>query len=321
MRPATLIACLAILPPAASCASGAPPDAFVSFATDSGFVSADDGARLFYRTLGSGATDIVVPLGFYLEEALSPLAAPDRRLVFFDPRARGRSDAGDRSLLSLDRQVADLDAVRRGLGIDSMVLIGWSGLGMETAVYAMRHPDRVIRLVQLAPVAARDDPHNANAYRARGTRTDTAAFALVRRRRQSGDLADDEAAYCRALRDVTSRPSLADPAHLAALPDVCRHPNEYPDSLALVFPSLVGSFRGYDWRGDLPRLTMPRLVVHGRLDAFSLEGSREWVPAGANARLLVIENAAHFPFLEQPDEVIPALEVFLRGEWPRNVER
>jgi hypothetical protein len=75
------------------------------------------------------------------------------------------------------------------------------------------------------------------------------------------------------------------------VPDVCRFPNEHPDSLGPLFQALLTSFAGYDWRDGIAGLALPRLVIHGAADAFPLEGSREWVPAGSNARLLVIDRA------------------------------
>lgn len=294
------------------CARADSDDAQTDFAVDSGHVRMDDGVRLFYKTIGDGETNVVIPMGLFLEEALRPLAASDRRLVFYDPRARGRSDAGDRRLVTLARQVADLDALRAGLGIDSMAVIGWSGLGMETAVYTMRNPARVTRLVQVAPVAARDS-FNAQAYRVRLTRTDTAAVSALRRRRESGDLADD-VAFCRAMRAITSRASFADPSHATQNPDVCGYPNELPDSLSGLFGPLLRSFQGYDWRNSIRTLDVPRLVIHGSADAFPLQGSREWVPPGSNARLLVIDSAGHFPYLERPDVFFPAVDAFLRGD-------
>src|SRR5690606_14608439 len=123
-----------------------------------------------------------------------------------------------------------------------------------------------------------------------------------------------------ALRQVTAAPSFVDPAHLSAMPDPCRHPNEYPDSLNLVFAPLLASFEGYDWRDELPRLTMPRLVIHGREDVFPLEGSREWIPAGANAGVIVIDGAGHFPFVERADAYREAVDEFLRGGWPAAAE-
>ncbi len=287
-----------------------------TFPSDTGYVDAGNGVRLFYRTVGTGPLNIVIPLDLFLEQALRPLARPPRRLVFYDPRGRGRSDAGNRNRVTLDTQVADLEALRQALGIDSMVLIGWSGLGMEMAVYTIRHPGRVMRLVQVSPVAARDQPHNPAAYRTRAERIDTTAVSALMRRNEKGEFAGDPGGYCRALAALTRTASLADPSRAGDLPDTCRFPNEYPDSLAPLFQSLLGSFAGYDWRDEIAGLTVPRLVIHGAQDAFPVEGSREWVPPGSHARLMVISNAGHFPFLERPDLFFSAVEAFLEGRWP-----
>jgi pimeloyl-ACP methyl ester carboxylesterase len=34
----------------------------------------------------------------------------------------------------------------------------------------------------------------------------------------------------------------------------------------------------------------------------------------------VIDDAGHFPFLERPDVFFQAVETFLRGSWPRDLE-
>ena len=285
-----------------------------------GFITADDGVRLFYRLVGDGPMTIVVPLGFYLEDSFVRLADPGRRLVFYDPRARGRSDAGDRSRVTLDRQVADLEVVRQGLGLDSMILIGWSGLGMEVAVYALRHPDRVIRMVQITPVAARDEPYNTRAWEARTRRMDRAALTALESRYRAGGFVDDPNGFCRDLWRVTGPANFADSMKTSLATDVCGYANEQPDSLNALFGSLLPSFAGYDWRSELSRLTLPRLVVHGAQDAFPVEGSREWAPPGSNARVLVIDRAAHFPFVEQPERLFGAIETFLRGRWPPGAE-
>lgn len=300
----------------AACADSEPASSSVALPVDSGYVVMDDSVRLFYRTVGSGEHDIVIPVAFYLEDALRPLASQDRRLVFYDPRARGRSDAGDRSIVTIDRQIADLEGLRASLGIDSMTLIGWSGLGMEMFVYTMRHPDRVRQLVQVAPVAARDAPHNARAYATRLASTDTTALRMLRERRAGGEFVSDPARHCRALNVITMPVNFADRSYADSIPDTCRFPNEYPDSLGPLFNALLGSFSGYDWRDSAAALPIRRLVIHGAEDAFPLEGSQEWVPPGSNARLLVIDGAGHFPFVERPELFFPALETFLRGTWP-----
>lgn len=281
-----------------------------------GYVTAEDGTRLFYKTIGNGPEQIVVPVGLFLEEALAPLANDERRLVFYDPRGRGRSDSPDTLRVSLDHQISDVEAIRNGLGIERMALLGWSGLGMEMVVYAMRHPDRVTRIVQVAPVAPRNTPHNDRAYAERESRIDQDALARLDEREAAGDFEADPAGYCRARTAITRVASFADPARAAEVPDVCGYPNEWAANLGPLFRALLGSFGDYDWRDELASLEVPRLVIHGADDAFPLEGSREWVEGHPGARLIVLEDAGHFPFIERPDAFFPAVDAFLDGEWP-----
>jgi proline iminopeptidase len=281
-----------------------------------GYVTAEDGTRLFYKTIGDGPEQIVVPVGLFLEEALRPLANDERRLVFYDPRGRGRSDSPDTLRVSLDHQISDVEAIRNGLGIERMALIGWSGLGMEMVVYAMRHPDRVTRIVQVAPVAPRNTPHNERAYAERASRIDQEAAARLEERRAAGEFAEDPSGFCRAQAALNRVASFADPERAGEVPDVCGYPNEWADNLGPLFRALMGSFGDYDWRAELGSLEVPRLVIHGADDAFPVEGSREWVEGHSNARLIVLEDAGHFPFIERPDAFFPAVDAFLGGEWP-----
>ncbi|MGH7566991.1 MAG: alpha/beta fold hydrolase, partial [Gemmatimonadota bacterium] len=142
-------ALLLTLFPAVACAS--PDQAAEQPSIEEGYAVMDDGTRLYYEIVGEGEPVVVVPMAMYLTEALAPLAE-GRRIVFYDPRNRGKSDAADLTTVSLDRQLLDLDQLRAGLGIEKMALIGWSGLGMEMAAYTVRHPERVTRLVQVAAV-------------------------------------------------------------------------------------------------------------------------------------------------------------------------
>jgi proline iminopeptidase len=281
-----------------------------------GYVTAQDGTRLFYKTIGDGAEQILVPVGLLLEDVLRPLANAERRLVFYDPRGRGRSDSPDTLRVSLDHQISDVEAIRSALGIERMALIGWSGLGMEMVVYAMRHPDRVTRIVQVAPVAPRNSPHNERAYAERASRIDEEALARLEDRKAAGEFADDPAGYCRARTELTRVASFAHPERASEVPDVCGYPNEWSENLEPLFRALLGSFGEYDWRDEIASLEVPRLVIHGSADAFPIEGSREWVQGHPSARLIVLEDAGHFPFVERPDAFFPAVDAFLDGEWP-----
>jgi proline iminopeptidase len=286
---------------------------------DHGYVEMEDGTRIYYELIGKpgegeGVVPVVVPMALYLSELLAPLA-DGRRMVFYDPRNRGRSDAADLASVSLERQIEDLERLREALGIERMALIGWSGLGMEMAAYAARHPDRVTRLVQVSPVPPTAAMMTASGDRRSG-RVDQAAVAFVDSLATSGEIGPAE--YCRRRRELTAPASFENRALVEKVPDPCRFENEWPPNLFPYFGALLGTFGEYDWLPAMRELDLPRLVIHGREDGIPVEGGRAWAAGFPNARFLELSPAGHYPFVEQPEAFFPAVEAFLDGEWPED---
>lgn len=281
----------------------------------SGMFATSDGTRLAWERLGAGDEVLVVPMRLYLAEHLAPLAE-GRTVLFYDPRGRGASDPADSASVSLDRAVLDLEELRAGLGIGQMALLGWSGLGMEMAVYAMRYPQRVTRLVQLSPVPPAQAIMREAGGDARATRTDTAALRRLYERFDAGEYANDPKRFCEEERRLTLPSNFADTTLASQVANVCEYANEWPLNLWPYFGALLGSFGDYDWREELQRLAVPRLVIHGREDGIPLAGARAWVAGYPTARLIELSPAGHFPFIEQRERVLSAIDEFLRGRWP-----
>jgi len=281
-----------------------------------GYATTPDSVRLWYRVVGDGPQTVIVPNALYHVDRLDGLATPGRRLVLYDPRGRGRSDSVPAGKVSLTHNLADVEAIRLAVNADSFAVIGWSGMGMEMVVYALRHPGRVTRLVQLAPVAARWVPWSDSLVSSRRARTDSAAMAALTARVQAGEFAADPAAHCREYARVTTVASWGDTSLARQAPDVCVFPNEWPAAIGAYFQAFFPSIEGFDWRADLGAVTVPRLVIHGELDNTPLAGNREWVAGQPNARILVVPGAGHWPHYERPDLVLPALAEFLDGRWP-----
>ena len=293
-----------------------PPQEPAPPAVAEAYATTPDSVRLWYRVVGNGPLTVIVPNALYHAVQLDELATPGRRLVLYDPRGRGRSDSVPAEKVSLAHNLADVDAIRQAVGADSFAVIGWSGMGMEMFVYALRHPGRVTRLVQLAPVAARWAPWADSLFTSRQARTDSVAMAALSARVEAGEFAADPAAHCRELARVTTVASWGDTALAHLAPDVCVFPNEWPEAIGAYFSAFFPSIDGYDWRGDLGKVSVPRLVIHGALDNTPLAGNQEWVAGQSNARILVIPGAGHWPHYERPDLVLPALVEFLDERWP-----
>jgi proline iminopeptidase len=305
----------------AACGRSASPSTSADLPQSQGFAVTSDSVRIYYRVIGSGAETVLVPHAHLHADRLDALAGPTRRLVLYDARGRGRSDSVPAAKVSLTHLFLDVEAVRGAVGADSVALIGWSGAGMELFVYALRHPGRVTRLVQLAPVAPRWVPYSDSLMRSRVSRTDSAASARLRSRIDAGEFAGHEDELCRALAGLHTPATFGDTSLARLAPDVCQWSNEWPSRMGPYFGALLGSIEGMDWRGDLPKLTAPRLVIHGELDNTPLAGNCEWVTGQTAARMMVVSGAGHWPHYERPDLTLAAIRAFLDGGWPEVTPR
>jgi proline iminopeptidase len=270
-----------------------------------GFVTTDDGVRLRYRELGDRGPAIVIPVSVLTAPHFDRLAS-NARVIYYDPRGRGGSDTGSLKSLSLDRNIQDLEALRRHLGLEKMALIGLSGYGMELAAYALEHPSRVSHLVQLAPVPPRQHPHMDGRWERVLERVDKSALERVRELEKS-----DPAAACRAEQRALAPGFSAAPDRID-VDAICRFPNEYSAHQAKVWEAFAPSIDRLDLRSRVGELRMPRLLVYGERDLIPLEGVREWLADGAPARLMTVADADHLPHIDRPDIVLPAVEAFLR---------
>jgi proline iminopeptidase len=121
-----------------------------------------NGVRLFYHVKGRGAPLYVLPGGpgvahDYVHAAVDSLAEV-ASLVFLDPRGAGRSSRGKKPKDdTLDRMADDLDALRKKLGHERIGILGHAFGGMLALTYAVRHPDRVDRLVLVSAAASGEE--------------------------------------------------------------------------------------------------------------------------------------------------------------------
>lgn len=286
-----------------------------------GFVTVEPGVRLYYRKIGDGKNVLVSPMGSWLAEPLAPLARADRTLILYDTRGRGRSNRVDVSKVSFANEISDLDAVRRHFGLETMMLAGWSHYGMMTAVYAIRNPARVTRLLQITPGAPRSDPYLQEGMAAMQSRTDGARYEAVQAKRRAGGFEKDPAGLCRGLREATRAALFTNPADAVKMTfDGCTLETEWPDNQDPWWNALFSSMMPWDYRKEAQALPMPRLVIHGEKDFIPLGGSREWAAGNPNARLLVMKGVGHHPFVEAPAAFFAAVEPFLDGKWPAGAE-
>jgi proline iminopeptidase len=278
-------------------------------------------AELNVREVGSGAAILVLHGGpdfdhRYLLPDLDRLS-DGYRLVYYDQRGRGDSRRVRPEDVSLASELADLDAVRQALHLDRVVLLGHSWGTVLALEYAVRHPERVSRMILMNPAPA-----------------STTQYRRVRKARLEALGSDLDRMKAIAATDAFKR---GDPGAVAAYYRIhFKAAVARPDDLERVMTSFRASFTperivagraiedqlmketwasdGYDLLPRLGKVTVPTLVITGDHDFFPVSMSEEISRALPSSRLVTLGGCGHFTYLECPAEVRRSIDEFLGGK-------
>ena len=229
--------------------------------------------------------------------------AHGRTMVYYDQRGGGRSPVGRDVPVGWQEQVDDLEALRDTWGIRRLDLCGYSWGALLAMLYALKYPASVasLALVSPAPAARRErDLYETNLARRNATPELLAARAELQ---ASGLRSRDIPGYNARLFELAVAGYFHDPARSRELTPfriTGRTQQEVWDSLGSDF----------DLRGDLSRLSVRALVVHGDDDPIPLETARATAEA-LGAPLVVIPDCGHVPYVEAPEQFVAALDPFL----------
>lgn len=293
-----------------------------------GYITTPDNVKIFYKIEGKGTDTLVVVHGGPGNslESVRPDFVPltkNRRVIYYDQRGQGRSElVRDPKKLGYENSVADLEALRAYFKLDKMKLIGNSWGGLLASLYAVEHPDRIDRMIL-----------DSSAPPIRGFLADMDDEIS---RRSEKIYTAEQLAHYKPLNDPNLWLKTKDPMA------VC---NEFYHAVLRAYTytqTLEGNFKGdvcaggvdsvrlqpttrmymwkslgeYDLMSKLGVVKAPVLVIHGAADVIPMKSSRFWAYGYPDARLFVIEKAGHISQVEAPDVFFPAIETFLKGEFP-----
>lgn len=271
-----------------------------------------DGTELAYRVDGAGEPLICLPGGPMRASAyLGDLGglSRDRRLILLDLRGTGNSAIpADPSSYRCDRLVDDVLALQDHLGLASADVLGHSAGANVALQYALRHQDRVGRLVLVTPsgrsVGLEPDAamrHEIVSLR-QGERWYKEAAAVFERVAAGGGAEEDWAAVAPFF---YGRWDDAARAHDAA-------GEEQTNEEAAVAFGAEGAFDPAATRAGLADLTTPVLVIGGSLDLQRPPAvTAEYAALFASAKLVVQPGGGHFPWLDDPGQFVAAVTEFL----------
>ena len=274
------------------------------------------GGQVWYRITGTGTgTPLILLHGGpgFTSHYLNPLAAlgDERPVIFYDQLGSGRSTrTADSTLWTTAHFVAQLDSLRRALGLREFHLLGHSWGTMLATQYVLAHPDAGVKSLILASPALSTARWVADADSLLTTLPDSIQ-RVIETHEAAGTYDAQEyqdavmAYYARYLwreppgADVDS--SFA--GFNAGLYGYMWGPSEF---------SATGTLADFDVTDSLAMIEVPTLFTTGEHDEAVPATVRWYASLMPNAEVEIIRGAAHLTMQDAPGENVRVVREFLR---------
>ncbi|WP_411502393.1 alpha/beta fold hydrolase [Brevibacillus centrosporus] len=222
---------------------------------------------------------------------LTPLAEK-MQLIYIDNRGSGRSAKGSQESYSLENNVEDIEALRKHLGLDKIILHGHSYGGMVAQTYALRYPDNVAGLLLLTTSPSYEFLHKAQKIVEQKGTEEMKAIAQVL---WEGAFSSQEqlSKFYELMAPMYSVTHNADPSEeeRKAAMDARARSNRCFEALNEGFGGFLKTF---DLRDKLSSIHVPTLVMGARHDWITpVEDSEEIASLIPESELVIFENSSH----------------------------
>jgi len=268
------------------------------------YVETRDGQQLFFKDWGAGAPVVflaawALPADMW-DYQMVPLSEQGLRCVAYDRRGHGRSSQPGTGY-DYDTLADDLAAVLDALDVQGVTLVGMSMAGGEMVRYLTRHGQhRIARVVFIA--------------------TDATPVRLWTADNPSGVPAERAEMFRRQLLLKDYPNWMEENRAPFFVPETSRQMQEWVRGMMLrtSMKALVEcnrSMMSTDFRAELPKVSVPTLLIHGDKDVSApLEVTgRPTAKLLPNARLEVYEGAPHGLFLTHMDRLTRDLVAFAKS--------
>jgi proline iminopeptidase len=217
----------------------------------------------------------------------------------------------DTGLWTVDRFREEVEQVRRGLGLDQFYLLGHSWGGMLGIEYVLKYPQHVKGFV-LSNMTASIPSYMEYAGRLRAALPKD-VLAVLDRFEAKGQY--DAPEYQQAMMGMVYRKHICrldpwpDPIernfrHLAQpVYNTMQGPNEFV---------VTGNFKDWDRWKDLPKISVPTLVIGSRYDEMSLDDIRREGSLIPKSRVWICENGSHFAMYDDQEAYFRGLLGFVK---------
>jgi proline iminopeptidase len=222
---------------------------------------------------------------------------------------RGCRNSKSNGPFTIEANVDDLEAVRRWVGAEQLILLGHSAGAILAMFYAAAHPERVDRIILMSPAGLKPGWRKAFDAKIRERLTPAQRRQLAdidRRILRTADPAERAGLY--RDRFNAALPCYLDPGHREAAPTLEFHHREVN---VKTFASAQQSYDETFFRAQLSKSADRACIIHGRSDPIPWQAVDDLLTLLPTAHVVPLEHCGHFPWLEEPAACREALVAFL----------
>ena len=274
------------------------------------------GGTIWWKKVGAGPKPPLLLLhggpgaGHNYLLPMSPLG-DERPVIFYDQLGCGKADSPpDEKVYTIQRSVDEVDAVRKALGLDRIVLFGHSWGAMLAIEYLCQGRGAGVEKLVLAGALA------SAAQAAAGMQRLIAALPDGKGKRMH----EPEAAGQTASQEYQDAVGLFYQTHLCRA-DPTGHFAESGENIAKSIAyrvmngpnefTITGVIKDWDRRRDLGSIKLPTLITTGEFDEVTLDCHETIRDGIAGSKLVVMKGCSHATMDEKPAEYVQLLRDFI----------
>jgi proline iminopeptidase len=273
-----------------------------------------DGIDLYYTVVGGSGDYVLVLSGGPGEEVRSMQGIADElgkkyRCIMFEQRGTGRSKLTkyDASTINLNAYIEDIEALRKQMQIDKLIVVGNSWGMMLALAYGGTYPDAVRAIVTIG-----SGPITGEYLEVMGANRNTRLWPSELEVREfwsepSRQTQDFERAQFESTRAMAAAYFYNRKAALQYAMEMS--PADFNFRVVPAFLKAEGNF---DLRPKLKAIKAPVLLLQGRQDLAGEANICEAHLLIKNSTLTFINKCGHMPWLEQPEQTWKIVNEFLR---------
>lgn len=227
-------------------------------------------------------------------------------LVFHDPRGCGESDKGDATSYTMNNYIEDVEAIRKYLLLDKIIVIGKSYGSMCALGYTVNYPQHVKKLVLASGAPSY---HFFETAKETIKRIGTPEQKKICEKIWKGDFKnrDELLEYFQLTNPLYSVKARTQPPSAFDLNAKCK-----TFSYEVLNEGMRHSCWLFDYEKDLPHISCPTLVLAGREDWINdpkyAELMAERIP---NSQLVIFEHASHAMEADVEEEYFQRIADFI----------